>query len=229
MTIRAVIFDRDNTLMYFDGANVTTFGAQIKAVAPQLSLDTVIRQWMTWPGPWPHTVEAEPSFWEHFWTVAGQHQPLYASQIARLCEVGAQYHTCFAVFADASACLHTLRERGLRLALLTNFELPSIDRTLIHAGIDPALFDVMLCSSILKVSKPDPDAFRAVAAALGEPLEHCAVVDDLPEHVSAARALGMRAIRIDRKSAHHDLANDMICSLEPLPHLLCPPFTVAGR
>ncbi|MCG8353348.1 MAG: HAD-IA family hydrolase [Chloroflexales bacterium] len=220
MNIRTVIFDRDNTLLYFEPHALEAFGAQITIVAPHLSLDSVLAVWSNWPGPWPRDSAEESAFWRHFWNSATEGCDLDDGQINALCDIGATYYTCFATFDDTATCLQALQTVGMRLALLTNFELPSIERTLEHVGVDPGLFALVASQTTLGVRKPDPRAFYAVADMLGESLEYCAVVDDCSDNVNAARSLGMRAFLIDRNRSTHDFANDQLASLEPLPSLL---------
>ena len=179
MNIQAVIFDRDNTLMHFDTAAAAAIEARIAAAAPTLPPGAVGRHWMAWPGPWPRAIDQEPAFWQVFWgRLAAQYQ-LPADTIAALHEIGAFYHTCFIAFPDTLACLAALRSRGVRLAILTNFELPSIHLTLQNAGIDPSWFSVLLSSATTGFPKPDARAYLAAAAALDLPPSACAFVDDL--------------------------------------------------
>jgi putative hydrolase of the HAD superfamily len=199
MNIRAVIFDRDNTLLHFDPTAVTAIEARIAEVAPTLPPSAVSLYWTMWPGPWPRTAHAEPAFWRAFWDGLARQYQLPQHEITALEQIGTFYHTCFAAFPDASACLAQLRARSLRLAVLTNFELPSVDLTLQHAGLDSSLFDVLLSSASIGFHKPDPRAYLAVADALHLPASECAFVDDLPENVEAARALGMTAWLLDRE------------------------------
>ncbi len=198
MNIQAVIFDRDNTLMRFDTAAAAAIEARIAAVAPTLPPGAVGKHWMAWPGPWPNAIEQEPAFWLVFWgRLAAQYQ-LPADTVAALHEIGAFYHTCFTAFPDTLACLATLRARGVRLAILTNFELPSIHLTLQNAGLDPSWFAVLLSSATTGFPKPDPRAYLAAAAALDLPPSACAFVDDLLGNVEAAQALGMPSWLLDR-------------------------------
>ena len=199
MTIRAVIFDRDNTLLYFDPAAVTAIEARIAAAAPSLPPGAVTKHWLTWPGPWPRAAQDEPAFWLAFWDAIARRFALPRHEVAALEQVGMFYHTCFAVYPDSAACLAVLRAANLRLAVLTNFELPSVDRTFHHAGVDASLFDVLASSVSIGFSKPDPRAYLAVANALRLHPTECAFVDDLPENVAAARALGMHAWLLDRQ------------------------------
>jgi putative hydrolase of the HAD superfamily len=220
MNILAVIFDRDNTLLHFDNAAGIAIEARIAAAAPMLPPGAVGRYWMAWPGPWPRAIDQEPAFWQMFWgRLAAQYQ-LPAGTIAALLEIGAFYHTCFTAFPDTLACLAALRARGVRLAILTNFELPSIHLTLQNAGIDPSWFSVLLSSATTGFSKPDARAYLAAAAALGLPPTHCAFVDDLVKNVEAAQALGMYGCLLDRTGAALASAPSHIRDLHQLVPLL---------
>jgi putative hydrolase of the HAD superfamily len=44
--------------------------------------------------------------------------------------------------------------------------------------------------------KPEPDAFQAVADAIGVPLDAILFFDDTLENVQGARAVGMRAVHV---------------------------------
>ncbi|QGQ18281.1 HAD-IA family hydrolase [Cellulomonas sp. JZ18] len=59
-------------------------------------------------------------------------------------------------------------------------------------GVDH-LFAHVVCSAEVGVAKPDPAIYAVAAEAVGERPEDCAFVDDRPENVDAARAVGMRA------------------------------------
>ena len=198
MNIRAVIFDRDNTLLHFDPSAVTAIEARIAAAAPSLPPGAVTEYWTTWPGPWPRAAHDEPAFWLSFWGALGRQFGLPHHEVVALEQVGTFYHTCFTAYPDSVACLAALRAANLRLAVLTNFELPSVDRTFHHAGVDASMFDVLLSSVSIGFPKPDPRAYLAVANALQLHPTECAFVDDLPENVAAARALGMSAWLLDR-------------------------------
>jgi putative hydrolase of the HAD superfamily len=223
MKIRAVIFDRDNTLVYFDAAATAALEARVAAAAPMLPAGAAAAHWSAWPGPWPATVDDEPAFWQTFWAQLAARYTLTDATTTALCEIGGFYHTCFTAFPDATPCLRALRTRGLQLAVLTNFELPSIDQTLQNAGLDPTWFSALLCSASIGIYKPDPKAYLAAAAALElEPAE-CAFVDDLPINVAAACELDMRSILLDRAHAHTSSSFERIDNLHGLVDLLTSP------
>ncbi|MBX0327310.1 HAD-IA family hydrolase [Oscillochloris sp. ZM17-4] len=226
MQIQAVIFDRDLTLLYFDPAQLAAVEEQMAAIAPELPQHAAVRAWTSWPGPWPQHRDDEPAFWADFWASLGHTHGLQPAQIVRLTvEVGAIYHTTFGAYPDAAPTVRSLRSGGLRLAILTNYELPSVDRTLANAGIDPAQFDVALTSAMLGVYKPDRRAFLATAEALNLPPSACLFVDDLAENVAAARSVGMLAYQIDRSLPVDDLDAARLSTLDSLIGLLLPPFT----
>lgn len=224
MEIQAVIFDRDHTLLYFDSAQLARIEAHMTVLAPMLPQNVVARAWSSWPGPWPHSADEEPAFWNEFWQTVGHTYDLTPGQVRKLSsQIGGVYHTVFAAYPDSDACLRRLHGAGLRLAVLTNFELPSVDRTLAHAGLDPTLFEVLATSAALGIYKPDLGAFQAVTDALALPPAACLFIDDLAENVAAARSIGMRAYQIDRSLAADDLATARISSLASLAGLLLPP------
>jgi FMN phosphatase YigB (HAD superfamily) len=133
-----------------------------------------------------------------FWGELAVQYQLPTDTLTSLREIGAFYHTCFTAFHDTLACLTDLRTRRVRLAILTNFELPSIHLTLEHAGLDPSWFSVLLSSATTGFPKPDPRAYLAAATALDLPPTACAFVDDLAANVESAQALGMHGWLLDR-------------------------------
>jgi len=220
MNIQAVIFDRDNTLMHLNTAATAAIEARIAAVAPLLPPGAVGRHWTTWPGPWPRAIEHEPAFWQAFWEQFAAQYQLPADAIVALHKIGMFYHTCFTAFPDALACLAALRARGLRLAILTNFELPSIHLTLQNAGIDPDWFSVLLSSATTGFPKPDARAYLAAAAALDLPPSACAFVDDLVDNIEAAQILGMHSWLLDRTGTAPASALPRIHNLHQLTAVL---------
>lgn len=56
-------------------------------------------------------------------------------------------------------------------------------------------FDVVVISEQTGTRKPEPAIYRLAAERLGLPLQACVFVDDLPQNLAPARALGMTAIQ----------------------------------
>lgn len=102
------------------------------------------------------------------------------------------------VYADVPSTLDGLRDRGLRLAVLSNWDerLPDL---LERLGLAHR-FDAIVYSADCGVEKPHPAIFRTCLDRLG--VEAAAAVhvgDSELEDVEGARAVGMAALRIDRR------------------------------
>jgi HAD superfamily hydrolase (TIGR01509 family) len=96
--------------------------------------------------------------------------------------------------ATTHALLESLRDRGLKLALVSNaFDPPDLlHRDLAQLGVAERL-DVALFSSEIGRRKPDPLIFQAALDRLGvEPHAALFVGDTLATDVAGAAALGMR-------------------------------------
>jgi putative hydrolase of the HAD superfamily len=86
-----------------------------------------------------------------------------------------------------------LRERGLRLAILTNNvrEWEAMWRATLP--IDE-VFELVVDSAFVGMRKPEPEIYALTLERLGLPGEACAFIDDLEVNVRAARAAGMLGV-----------------------------------
>jgi putative hydrolase of the HAD superfamily len=64
-----------------------------------------------------------------------------------------------------------------------------------------ARFEHLIFSCELKAGKPDPACFGAALATLGAGAEDVVFIDDRPENVAGAAALGMRSVRFTTPAA----------------------------
>jgi len=100
---------------------------------------------------------------------------------------------------DAPAVLAALRERGLRIGILSNTTWPRArhEALFVRDGID-ALIDAAVYTSDIPWTKPHPEAFRTAMAALGvtDP-GRCVFVGDRPfDDIYGASRAGMRTVLI---------------------------------
>jgi putative hydrolase of the HAD superfamily len=93
---------------------------------------------------------------------------------------------------EVVALVHEVRAGGRATVALFSNASTRLEADLESCGLGDA-FDVVFNSARLGVAKPEPDAFRTVAAALGTMPECCLFVDDRPHNVEGARAAGMQA------------------------------------
>ena len=110
----------------------------------------------------------------------------------------ATFDELFAHYASGGpGVLAALRERGLRLAVVSNFD-ARLGPLLADLGLAP-LVDAVVHSSRAGSAKPDPGIFRDALARLDvAPGDALHVGDEPVEDVSGARSAGMRAVLIDR-------------------------------
>lgn len=101
-------------------------------------------------------------------------------------------------YEDAVPALETLRARGIRLAVVSNWD-RRLHRILEDNGLR-RLFDAVVVSSEVGWRKPHPEIFRRALDALGvAPGEALHVGDSLGDDVAGARGVGIRPVMIDRK------------------------------
>ena len=101
------------------------------------------------------------------------------------------------VFPEVPGVLAALRGRGLRLAVVSNFDsrLPPLLEAL---GIAP-FFDAVVCSGAVGAAKPDGAIFAHALTALGvEAHEALHIGDSRVNDYDGARAAGIEALLVDR-------------------------------
>jgi len=105
----------------------------------------------------------------------------------------------------ALVLLRLLRERGLRLALVSSTPRANIELVLSSLGLETA-FDVVVGEEDVKQGKPDPEGFLLAAERLGVSSGECVVIEDAPVGVEAAKRGGMRCMGVSRNRPRDALA-----------------------
>jgi HAD superfamily hydrolase (TIGR01509 family) len=95
----------------------------------------------------------------------------------------------FEVIPGVPEALGRLRERGLALAVVSNWDI-SLHGRLASLGLD-ALVDTVVASADVGVAKPDPRLFRAALERLGAEPGRALHVGDRDEDEQGARAAGL--------------------------------------
>ena len=114
---------------------------------------------------------------------------------------GWERHENFDLYDDVPDALATLRAAGLRIGLVSNSSRDVADFAR-HHGLD---VDAGISSFHHGHTKPHASIFRAVLDLLGvEPAEAVMVGDTIADDIEGARALGMRAILLDREGLNPD-------------------------
>lgn len=125
-------------------------------------------------------------------------------------------HEHFALYDDALPALAELRRHGLAIGLVSNGQRDLIEFAAHHA-LD---VDVAIGSKAHGRAKPHPSIFETALLALGVEAAQAAMVgDSYADDIEGARALGMRAILLDRDGVHPEWEGT-IRSLAELPAAL---------
>ncbi len=112
----------------------------------------------------------------------------------------------FSAYPDAAPALGALRDRGLRLIAVSNWDC-ALPRVLERCGIERML-DGVVTSAGAGARKPDPAIFEAALELAGcEAGEALHVGDTAEEDVAGARAAGIRPLLIDRDGGDGDISS----------------------
>ncbi len=110
-------------------------------------------------------------------------------------------HENFELYDDVPDALAALRSADLRIGLVSN-SARDVREFARHRGLD---VDAGISSFHHGRTKPHASIFRAVLDLLGvEPPEAVMIGDTIADDIEGARALGMRAILLDRDGVHAD-------------------------
>jgi HAD superfamily hydrolase (TIGR01549 family) len=139
-----------------------------------------------------------------------------ASECATEIEQGWEVSENFELFEDALPALEELRRSNLRIGLVSN-GIRDLKEFVVHHRLD---VDAAVGSRAHGRVKPHPTIFQAALELLGVDARDAAMVgDSLEEDVEGARALGMRAILIDRDERHPEV-EERLTDLYGLPAAL---------
>ncbi|MEY2583254.1 MAG: putative hydrolase of the superfamily [Ilumatobacteraceae bacterium] len=98
--------------------------------------------------------------------------------------------------------LANARQKGLSLSLLSNAPHELADRISGHSAF--GMFDYLLFSARLGLSKPDPAIYDAALARLAVPPGEVLFVDDRAENIAAAAGVGLRTFHYSSDDALAD-------------------------
>jgi HAD superfamily hydrolase (TIGR01549 family) len=122
----------------------------------------------------------------------------------------------FELYDDALAVLETLARNGLKIGLLSN-SARDLAEFVAHHGLRA---DAVLTSASHGKTKPHRAIFRAMLDLLQVEPDEALMVGDTPyDDIEGARAVGMRALLLDRDDRYPGLP-DRLSDLSRLPDLL---------
>jgi putative hydrolase of the HAD superfamily len=178
------------------------FGLRVEAADLDRVFPTVYRQAppLAFPGlQGAALLEAERHWWDErigeAFAASGHTEPLPAGLGVALFEHFASPEL-WRVYPDVPSQLQRWRARGLKLAVVSNFDQRLL---LLLQGLGLAeTMDCVVVSSTAGAAKPDPRPFQQALEALDLPPRDVWHVGDSPEDEAGARAAGLRCVLIRR-------------------------------
>lgn len=211
MTIRALLFDLDDTLVDHRGAaerGVRAWLTGLGIAEHPLAVEEHVERWFALEARhYPRAQRREISYVEHRRLRVREFLPGWdLADDALADDVYAGYLGCYRAawraFDDAAAALDGARAAGLRVGVLTNGEHGVQTEKLRRTGLLRPDVPV-LASSHLPAAKPDPRAYLAACEHLGAAPEHTLMVgDSLRLDVLGAQRAGLQARLLDRHGRH---------------------------
>ena len=228
MTVRAILFDAGDTLFRLRGSVgevYTTAAARHGVTAAAAEIERRFRAAFRHMPPlaFPHSSEDELPACEYGWW-----KNLVATVFAdtRFADFDVFFAELFdyftrsenwELFDDVVPALDELRARGLRLAIVSNFD-GRLTRICEGLGIAHR-FDTIVMSSRAGAAKPDPRIFKVALQRLGlAASEALHVGDSEKEDLAGAQACGLRAVLLQRDGpgSRADCVHDIHALLERL-------------
>jgi putative hydrolase of the HAD superfamily len=213
--IDAMLFDRDGVLTYFDVNSAISF---FRPLLP-ISLLEIAARWQALGVAvgFPRNLGEERLFWVNFWEQLSDEFLLTAEQRATLRSLD---YTRFVVpYPEVRSVLEQLRAIDVRLGVLSNFSLASLEQSLVTSKL-AEYFDIACSAAVIGAAKPAAKAYEIALKALQVKPEQCLFLDDEVECVEGARKLGVRAYLVDRQATTHNLERAVLANLQPVPLLV---------
>jgi beta-phosphoglucomutase len=99
-------------------------------------------------------------------------------------------------FPGAQPVVNACRLAGLKTAVASSADRIKIEANLRKIGLAPESWDAIVTGEDVAQTKPNPEIFLAAARLLQLAPDKCAVVEDAPNGIQAAKAAGMRCIAV---------------------------------
>ncbi|WP_330332832.1 HAD family hydrolase [Streptomyces sp. NBC_00536] len=205
MPIRAVLWDIDDTLFDYTGADTAGLARQLAeeglegrygspGEALALWREATERHWARF-GAGEVTFQGQR--WDRVRDFLGAPGMSDADADSWFGRYVRHYKAAWALFPDVLSVLDALAD-DYRHGLLSNSSATAQEPKMRHLGLRDR-FEVLVCAEELGVSKPEAAAFLAACDALGLAPEEVAYVGDQPEiDARGARDAGLTAVWLDR-------------------------------
>lgn len=215
--IKAVSLDCAGTLLRIDWSPsafavdvVQGLGIDIEPVEARGAYDSILRR--RWPDYLRLNLTKDQAACKGFWEeVTGEWAAQLSIDPSRLPEIletadsrlFGPFQRHFTPFCDVVPALNALRAAGLRLAILSNWDV-TLHRAISITELAP-YFEFAIASLEEGVEKPDPAIFQIMLERFGLSADEVVHVgDDLLDDYRGARNVGIPAFHLDRHSTRSE-------------------------
>jgi putative hydrolase of the HAD superfamily len=188
---KAVIFDLDDTLIDFRKRKKILIEESIKAMV-EAGLKEDVNELITEFNKfyWDTGIEDQRIF-EKFLTQK-YHDVDYRILAHAIIAYRRTNRPLLKPYPHVMEVLSALKERGIKLALLSDAPKLNAYKRLVEVGMDN-MFDVIVTADDVNAIKPSPLGFKAIMKKLGVDASECLMVGDSPTRdVAGAKAVGMK-------------------------------------
>jgi epoxide hydrolase-like predicted phosphatase len=182
--IKSVIFDWGGVLIDDPGPPMIRYIVEVLGVSEQQYLEKQV----PFVGDFRTGKIAEGVFWERLCCVLGVGAPNEESLW------GSAFERVYRPKADMFALVRKLRDRGLKVALLSNTEMPAVD-FFYKQGYD--LFDAVVFSCVEGTKKPMREIYDLTLQKLGCRADEAVFIDDRVRCIEGANAVGLNTIAFE--------------------------------
>ena len=210
MTIKALIFDMDGTMIDSMPTHRVALAEFAKRHGVSMDLDEIMRRTTGRNGA------------ESMAILFGREMPLEESA-AYMDQKDAIYRELFAPqfreVAGFKAFMAMAFRQELMVGVGTAGDTANVAFAFSHLHLDPEP-SVVIRGDMGLAGKPEPAIFLEAARQLGIPPSECVVFEDAPLGIEAARRAGMRAVALTTTHSAAELAGDHVMAAAPNYHAL---------
>jgi epoxide hydrolase-like predicted phosphatase len=199
--IKAIIFDFGSVILAARPASVVRGYEEELGLAPGM-LHRIMYSHPSWQDVMLGRKDME-AYWTEIGPLLGLHSPAASAAFQQ------RYWADERLDGDMLDLVRRLNGQ-YRLAVLSNAP-PGLAKWMAQWQILD-LFDEVICSGDVGLFKPDPAIFRLMLDRLGVAPHEAIFVDDRPEHVEAARSLGILGIQFTSAAVLVAALDDLLSS-----------------
>ena len=208
MKYKAIFFDRDGTLTYFDESkekwrdNIIEEWSGKTFELPYEKMMKLFNMASEGKKPWYKTLDDERNFFKRYYKFLLVEEGVVVN-IEERAEILFNELWCNGdrkLFPETIAVLEYFKSKGYKMGVISDTS-PSLEYTLQQLGI-AKYFTSFTASSLVGAGKPSPIIFNAALTAQGVTAEESIYVDDYKPEADGAREQGFASFWLDRDSSN---------------------------